>query len=420
VRVDASILHVDLDAFFASVEQLADPALRGRPVIVGGLGPRGVVAAASYEAREFGVHSAMPMSRARRACPQGVFLAPRFDAYQDASRAVMEVLHSFTPLVEPISLDEAFLDVAGARRLHGTGPEIAVTIRARVREATGLTASVGVATTKLLAKLASDLAKPDGLLVVEPGRELEFLHPLEVGRLWGVGPATRRKLAPLHVHTVGDLAAVPESTLVATLGESAGRHLHALAWNRDERPVVPDHEVKSIGHEETFPVDLHDRDALGHEVVRLADRVGARLRTARRAARTVQLKVRYGDFRTVTRSRTLAAPTDLGAELAAVAKELLAALPVERGVRLIGVAGQQLVATPDAGDQAALFADPDPDPDTETGPAPEPGSGARSAPDRARRAAVERSMDAVREKFGPGAVGPAGGRSLGTAPQRDR
>jgi DNA polymerase-4 len=423
VREDASLLHVDLDAFFASVEQLADASLRGKPVIVGGLGPRGVVAAASYEARAFGVHSAMPMSRARRACPHGVYLAPRFDAYQDASRAVMTVLRSFTPLVEPISLDEAFLDVAGARRLHGTGPEIAVAIRARVLEETGLVASVGVATTKLLAKLASDLAKPDGLLVVAPGSELEFLHPLEVGRLWGVGPATRRRLAPLHVRTVGDLAAVPEATLVATLGESLGHHLHALAWNRDERPVEPEHEVKSIGHEETFPVDLHDRDALGHELTRLADKVGARLRAARRAARTVQLKVRYGDFRTVTRSRTLGAPTDLGAELASVARELLAPLPVERGVRLVGVSGQQLVVTGDTGDQGALFEEP-PAPDAPTPDARAPDApDAAPAPDRARRArraAVERSMDAVREKFGPGAVGPAGGRSLGNTPRRGR
>jgi DNA polymerase-4 len=419
VRAEASILHVDLDAFFASVEQLHDPSLRGMPVIVGGLGARGVVAAASYEAREFGVHSAMPMARARRACPQGVYLAPRFDAYHDASRAVMAVLHDVTPLVEPISLDEAFLDVAGARRLHGTGPEIAVAIRTRVREATGLTASVGVATTKLLAKLASDLAKPDGLLVVEPGSELEFLHPLDVGRLWGVGPQTRRKLAPLQVHTVGDLAAVPEATLVATLGESAGHHLHALAWNRDDRPVVPEHEVKSIGHEETFPVDLHDRDGLGHELVRLADKVGARLRAAHRAARTVQLKVRYGDFRTVTRSRTLTAPTDLGAELAAVARELLAALPVERGVRLIGVSGQQLVPTEEAVDQATLFGDPAVADDARPGARGDGGAAdattAPTRPDRARQAAVERSMDAVREKFGPGAVGPGGGRSLGGA-----
>jgi DNA polymerase-4 len=343
------------------------------------------------------------MMRARRACPNGVYLAPRFDAYQDASRAVMTIFRSYTPLVEPISLDEAFLDVQGARRLHGAGPEIAQQIRDHVRADTGLTASVGVASTKLLAKLASDLSKPDGLLVVEPGTELDFLHPLDVRRLWGVGPATQKRLARLGVHTIGDLAAQPEDTLVAALGNSQGRHLHSLAWNRDDRPVEPEHEVKSIGHEETFPVDLFDRDVLGHEITRLADKVGSRLRAAGRAARTVQLKARYPDFRTVTRSRTLEVPTDVGAELAAVARELLEQVAVEQGIRLLGVSGQQLVATPDTGDQGELFADP-------ATPA-EPG------PDRAKRAAVERSMDAVREKFGPGAVGPAGPRSLG-APRR--
>ena len=252
-RAEPSILHVDLDAFYASVEQLDDPKLSGKPVVVGGLGPRGVVAAASYEARRFGVRSAMPMARARRACPDGVFLAPRFDAYRDASRAVMKILRSFTPLVEPIALDEAFLDVAGARRLHGTGPEIAVAIRGRVRDDTGLVASVGAASTKLLAKLASDLAKPDGLLVVEPGEELTFLHPLGVERLWGVGPATRRRLTELGVSTVGELAALPEEVLVGALGNAAGHHLHALAWNRDARPVEPEQVAKSVGHEETFP-----------------------------------------------------------------------------------------------------------------------------------------------------------------------
>jgi len=415
VRDEASILHVDLDAFFASVEQLADPSLRGRPVIVGGLSPRGVVAAASYEAREFGVHSAMPMMRARRACPSGVYLAPRFDAYQDASRAVMTIFRAYTPLVEPISLDEAFLDVRGARRLHGTGPVIAQRIRDHVRADTGLTASVGVASTKLLAKLASDLSKPDGLLVVAPGTELDFLHPLDVRRLWGVGPATQKRLARLGVHTIGDLAAQPEDTLVAALGNSQGHHLHALAWNRDDRPVEPDHEVKSIGHEETFAVDLFDREVLGHEITRLADKVGSRLRAAGRAARTVQLKARYPDFRTVTRSRTLEVPTDVGAELAAVARELLEQVAVEQGIRLLGVSGQQLVATPDTGDQGELFGDPaDPAAPTASGT---PTAPTAPGPDRSKRAAVERSMDAVREKFGPGAVGPAGPRSLG-APRR--
>jgi DNA polymerase-4 len=413
-RQDASILHVDLDAFYASVEQHDDPTLAGRPVIVGGLGPRGVVAAASYEARAFGVYSATPMMRARRACPDGVFLAPRFDRYRDASSDIMAILRSFTPLVEPIALDEAFLDVEGSRRLHGTGPEIARAIRARVKADTGLTASVGVATTKLLAKLASDLSKPDGLLVVEPGTELDLLHPLGVRRLWGVGPATERKLTALGVSTVGELAALPEETLVQTLGRASGHHLHELAWNRDERPVVADQEVKSIGHEETFPVDLHDHAALDHRLVGLADGVATRLRAAGVTARTVQLKVRFGDFTTVTRSRTLPEPTDLAADLRRVAGDLLHALDVAPGVRLLGVSGQQLVRrAPTRGDQGTLFGDPAA-PGADDGSAP-----AAAPPDEARQAALERSVDEVRARFGPGAVGHGGARSLpGEGPRR--
>jgi len=405
-RADASILHVDLDAFYASVEQHDDPTLAGRPVIVGGLGPRGVVAAASYEARSFGVFSATPMMRARRACPDGVFLAPRFDRYREMSTEVMAILRSYTPLVEPIALDEAFLDVEGARRLHGTGPEIAGAIRSRVRAETGLTASVGVATTKLLAKLASDLCKPNGLQVVEPGGELDVLHPLGVRKLWGVGPATERKLTELGVATVGELAALPEDTLVRALGRAAGHHLHELAWNRDERPVVADQEVKSIGHEETFPTDLHDHAALEHKLVALADGVASRLRASQVAARTVQLKVRFGDFTTVTRSRTLPDPTDLAADLTRIGRELLRSLDVAPGFRLLGVSGQQLVRRAVvAGDQGTLFGDPDDDP---------AGAPAVVAPevDDHRQAALERSVDRVRARFGPGAVGHGAARSL--------
>ncbi len=386
------ILHVDLDAFYASVEQLADPGLAGRPVIVGGLGPRGVVAAASYEARHFGVHSAMPMARARRACPNGVFLAPRFDEYGRASRAVMSILRGFTPLVEPIALDEAFLDVRSARRLHGDALEAGTKIRERIRAETGLVASVGVASTKLLAKIASDMAKPDGLLVVEAGTELEFLHPLDVGRLWGVGPATRRRLERFAVRTIGDLAALPEETLVSTLGKAHGRHLHALAWNRDERPVDPVRHAKSIGNEETFPDDITDRAELEREVVRLAERVASRLREAGRAGRTVQLKVRYADFRTITRSRTLAEATDLSVEIARVARDLLGAVEVTGGVRLLGVSMQQL----DAADavQSALPLD----------------TGMPAVDDpttRVRRDALERTVDRVRARFGDRSVVPA-------------
>jgi DNA polymerase-4 len=326
-----------------------------------------------------------------------VFLAPRFDLYQDASRDVMRILRSYTPLVEPISLDEAFLDVEGARRLHGEGPEIARSIRAQVLAETELTASVGAATTKLLAKLASDLSKPDGLLVVAPGAELEFLHPLDVGRLWGVGPATRRRLEPLGVRTVGDLAATAEDTLISRLGQAAGRHLHALAWNRDERPVVSEQVAKSMGHEQTFPTDVTDRTALEQEIGRLADPVASRLRAAARVARTVQLKVRYADFRTITRSRTLATPTDLAAELASVARELFAAVPIGTGIRLLGISAQQLEDA-EAGIQAPLFGDDPPELAVD--------DGARStSPGPGRQAAVERSIDAVRARFGQRAVG---------------
>jgi len=387
-----TILHVDLDAFYASVEQLADPALAGRPVIVGGLGPRGVVAAASYEARRFGVHSAMPMGRARRACLDGVFLAPRFDLYQAASADVMAILSAYTPLVEPLSLDEAFLDVGGARRLHGSGPQIAALIREQVRSDTGLTASVGVATTKFLAKIASDLSKPDGLLVVAPGEELAFLHPLPVERLWGVGPATRGRLARFGVRTIGELAALPEETITGAVGMAHGRHLHALAWNRDDRGVEPERQVKSIGHEETFPTDVTDRTVLEREVLRFADKVATRLRRAGLTGRTVQLKVRYSDFRTITRSRTLAEPTDLATDLARIGGALLAAVDLEEGVRLLGLSVQQLDHTSAVQEALALGDDVSP-------------SGTEAA--RRQRGELERSVDRVRARYGNDAVLPA-------------
>jgi len=387
-RRDPSVLHVDLDAFYASVEQLAEPRLRGRPVIVGGLGNRGVVAAASYEARAFGVHSAMPMGRARRACPQAAFLSPRFEAYSAASRAVMEILSSFTSLVEPIAADEAFLDVGGSRRAFGTGPEIGAAIRARVLDETGLVASVGAARTKHLAKLASDSAKPDGLLVIEPGAELEFLHPLPARRLWGVGPATQARLDRLGIHTVGDLAAMPEEALIAALGAAHGRHLHALAHNRDSRPVEPSRTTKSVGHEETFASDRTDRGSLRREVDRMSERVARRLREHGLAARTVQLKVRYGDFRTITRSHTWSEPSDLGRDVRAAARTLLDSVDVACGVRLIGVATQQLTDARVV--QVSL-------PFDEVGASPTP---------EAHRA-LEDAIDGVRAKFGDDAVGPA-------------
>ena len=388
--IDPAILHVDLDAFYASVEQLDDATLRGRPVIVGGLGGRGVVAAASYEARRFGVHSAMPMGRARRACPSGVFVSPRFDRYSEKSREVMAIFESITPLVEQLSIDEAFLDVSGARRRLGTGAEIAALIRARVREEAGLVVSVGVASTKFLAKLASDLSKPDGLLAVAPGTEREFLAPLPVTRLWGVGPATLGRLERMSVHTIGEVAELPESALTAALGNSLGHRLRALARNDDPRAVVPEHEAKSIGAEETFAVDLRTRDACDRELVRLVDRVTARLRQAELRARTATLKIRYANFETLTRARTVPTATDVSTVFLATARELLDALDCSRGVRLLGVSLSGLA--PLAESQGVLdLGDDD----------------SRAGTNVERRAAVERAVDAVRDRFGSRSLGPA-------------
>jgi DNA polymerase-4 len=399
--VSRTILHVDLDAFYASVEVLDNPSLRGKPVLVGGTGPRGVVAAASYEARRFGVHSAMPMGRARRLCPEAVVLPPRFDVYAAKSRAVHEIFAAFTPIIEPIALDEAFLDVTGAvraasRRLYrgdtprppdrllGGGTEIGAAIRAKVRAETGLTASVGVASNRLLAKLASDDAKPDGMLVVEAGGELAFLHPHPVGRLWGVGPATLARLERFGVETIGDLAALPEASLVDALGKAHGHQLHELACGRDDRPVEPDRETKSIGQEETFPRDVADKEALGREVRRMAERVGARLRDHGLAGRTVTLKVRFPDFRTITRSATLPEPFDLSAEIARQALALLDKVDTAGGVRLLGVSMSNLSAG--VAHQASLF-------------------GEETTPQTA--ASIQSVVDAVRARFGSDALGPA-------------
>ncbi|HEX5613956.1 MAG TPA: DNA polymerase IV [Acidimicrobiia bacterium] len=401
-RDAASILHVDLDAFFASVEQLLDPTLRGRPVVVGGLGPRGVVSAASYEARRFGVHSAMPTARARRLAPDAVFLPPRFEHYEESSTQVMAVLRSVTPLVEQLSIDEAFVDVGGVRRRHGDGPTVARALRARIRAETGLVASIGVATTKFLAKLASDLAKPDGLLVVAPGTELAFLAPLPVTRLWGVGPATLRKLERIGVHTIGDVASLDEAVVVRAVGRAAGQHLHALARNVDDREVVPERATKSIGAEETFPRDLHDPDDLAREIVRLADKVSARLRRAELATRTITLKARYADFETHTHARTLAEPTALSTVIVRTAHELLARVDHARGIRLLGISGSNLV--PPSAVQAAL----------DLGEAADTTS-AREARDE-RREQVERAVAGLRERFGDGAVRPA---SLVTPDRKD-
>jgi DNA polymerase IV len=364
--------------------------------VVGGLGLRGVVAAASYEARPYGVQSAMPMAHARRACPNAVFLAPRFAEYEHFSAAVMEILRSITPLVEPISLDEAFLDVSGARRRLGDGPTIGRGVRERIRNETGLVASVGVATTKFLAKIASDLSKPDGLLVVPPGEEDAFLHPLPLGRLWGVGPATLGRLEALGLHTVGDVAQLPEAALVAALGAAHGAHLSQLARNIDGRDVTPERATKSIGNEETFPRDVRSRSELEREIVRLADRVAGRLRHAGLEARTITLKLRFADFRTITRSRTGPEPTALSTDLTAIGRELLAEIDIAPGIRLLGISGSQLVPPTADCIQGVLDLGVD---DIDSG------GGADGADIRARRGAVENVMDAIRDRFGADAVG---------------
>jgi DNA polymerase-4 len=390
-----TILHVDMDAFFVSVELLRRPELRGRPVVVGGTGGRGVVAAASYEARAYGIFSAMPSARARRLCPHAVFLPGDHAHYGSVSERVMGIFRSFTPLVEPISLDEAFLDVTGARRSQGDGATVGHRIRDEVLAREGLTCSVGVAPSKMLAKLASEAAKPrasadgplpgEGVHVIAPGDELAFLHPLPARALWGVGPATFDRLARLGVRTVGDIADLPEDTLIATLGAAHGRHLAQLARGIDPRLVEPDQQLKSVGHEETFAHDHHEHEALTREAVRMADGVAWRLRRAGLAGRTVTLKVRFADFQTVTRSSTLPTTVDDGPAVARAALALLAAIDPTPGVRLLGVSVSGLVA---GAAQQLSFEDV--------------AGGSRSSWHEASGA-----VDAIRERFGDRAIGPA-------------
>lgn len=379
-----SILHVDMDAFFASVELLERPELRGRPVIVGSPSGRGVVLSATYEARAYGVHSAMPMSRARRLCPAATIIPPDHRKYSAVSRGVMELFRSITPLVEPIASDEAFLDVAGARRRLGSPAAIARLIRERVREQYGITCSVGVASSKFVAKLASKQSKPDGLLVVPERKVVAFLHPLPVSALWGVGERTEQILTRLGIRTVGDLAQAPVTTLQHELGGAVGAHLAALAWGRDERAVsshVPD---KSIGNEETFSVDVADPEVIRRELLRLAERVAARMRKSRYVGRTVSVKLRRADFSTISRSKTLSEPTDVAQEIYATARALYAASGLE-GVRLrlVGVRMEQLIPVGEASHQLSLC---------------ERESGWREA---------ERAMDRAIQRFGPAAVVPA-------------
>lgn len=381
---EASILHVDMDAFFASVELLERPDARGKPAIVGHAGGRGVVTSATYEARRYGVRSAMPMSQALRLCPNAIILPPHYDRYTEYSRKVMDIFHEVTPLVEPLSIDEAFLDVSGARRLLGSPRRIAELIRSRVREETGLTCSVGVAATKFMAKLASGRAKPDGLLVIPRAETLSFLRPLPVGALWGVGASTQAALERMGLLTVADLADAPLHVLQRAVGDASGRRLHELANGRDPRRVVTESREKSIGHENTFGTDVADIDVLRREMLRLSGRVGERLRKHAMEARTVAIKVRFSDFRTITRSRTLAEPTNVGRRLFEEAWDVFGALGLDvrqTPIRLIGVRAEQLL---DAGGDALALWDPD---------------------EEWRE--TERTLDAVSARFGRGAIGPA-------------
>ncbi|MER6845071.1 DNA polymerase IV [Streptomyces platensis] len=339
MRPAPTILHLDMDAFFAAAEQAAKPSLRGKPVVVGGVGVRGVVSTASYEARVFGVRSAMPTAQARRLCPNAAYLSPRFTLYRQVSDAVMELLHALSPLVEPLSLDEAFVDLEAGGVPAETAAVRAVgeKLRRDIRSATGLTGSVGLAGAKLLAKIASEAAKPDGLVVIEPGTERELLGPMTVRTLPGVGPATAETLRRAGIHNVAETAEAGEAELVRLLGRAHGAGLYAMALGRDDRPVVAERDAKSISVEDTFEVDLTDRTRVRSEMLRLADRCVQRLRAAGRSGRTVVIKVRNYDFSTLTRSETLRGPTDDPAVIREAAVRLLETVDTTGGVRLLGV-----------------------------------------------------------------------------------
>jgi DNA polymerase-4 len=381
---DCRILHVDMDAFYASVELRDRPELRGRPAIVGGLGPRSVVLSATYEARAFGVRSAMPVGRARGLCPHAVFIPPRHDLYAEVSREVMAIFRAITPEVEPLSLDEAFLDVSGAVRRLGPPRAIAELIRAQVLEQQSITCSVGVAPVKFVAKIASARCKPDGLLVIPADGLLDFLHPLPVGALWGVGAHAEQVLGRLGLRTVGDIAHVPQATLRRELG-AAGEHLWALAWGRDERRVSPVREEKSVGAEETFPTDVDDPEVIKRELLRLSGRTARALRGAGCVARTVTVKLRLASFRTITRSRTLAEPTDVAREIYAAACQLYEGSGLGAGarLRLVGVRATGLRPAEGAARQLAFDDRP---------------VGWREA---------EQAVDKIARRFGTDAVRPA-------------
>ncbi len=355
------ILHIDMDAFYASVEIRDRPDIASKPVIVAHTAGRGVVLSANYIARKFGVRSAMPASRAQRLCPHAVFVSPRHHVYGAVSKEVMAIFKAVTPEVEPLSLDEAFLDVAGALRRAGRPAQIGAMIRRQVHDELGITCSVGIATTKFVAKLASVHCKPDGLLVIPADKVLDFLQPLPVSALWGVGDRTERLLAKLGLKTVGDLANAPITTLEHELGKATAAHLAALAWGRDERRVVPEARDKSVGAEETFATDIGDAETIKRELLRLASRTAKSLRSSHSVAKTISVKLRKADFTTITRSRTLPEPTDVAQRIYAVACELYDGSGLEPGalLRLVGVRATGLSSATNSGLQLAFDERPD-------------------------------------------------------------
>ena len=392
-----TVLHVDMDAFYASASLLSRPELVGTPVIIGGGGNRGVVLSATYEARRFGVASAMPMSRARRLCPQATVIAPDHHLYSQISAGVMATFDTITPLVEPLSLDEAFLDVAGSVRRLGNPARIGQLIRDTIHDEQGITCSVGVAPTKFVAKLASGLAKPDGLVVVPRDEVVTFVQQLPVGALWGVGDKTEETLLRLGLHTVADIAHTPLETLRRALGDSAGPHLHDLAWGRDPRGVEPVRRERSIGSDETFEFDVDDPVQIHRHLLKLSDRTAARVRAAGMMGRTVTIRVRFSDFTTITRSRTLRDPTDVSREIYETARSLYDALGLQRArIRLVGVRMEGLVEGAGAPIQGLLD---------------EPEQGWREA---------DRAVDRASARFGAGSVRPASLISDAERRRRDR
>ena len=379
----STILHVDMDAFFASVSELDYPQYRGQPLVVGA-GARGVVLSANYAARKFGIRAAMPVARAQRMAPTAIFIPPDHERYSEVSRRVMEIFFEYTPYVEPLSLDEAFLDVTASRRLFGTGREIAEAIRTRVREQEKITCSVGISTTKFIAKLASGRCKPDGMLEIAHDRILTFLHPLPVGEIWGVGPKTNEELQRLGLRTVSDIAHTPLETLKRALGESAGVALYELAWARDYREVVPDAPEKSISAAETFSYDLEEREEIFRELMRLTERATHRMRKRNLRSKTIGLKVRFSDFTTLTRSKTVPLPINGTHEIYEIAKDLYSALKLDGSrIRLLGISLENLSDETGAVEQLEL--------------------GEREVGWREAQAAIDRAI----ERFGRGSVIPA-------------